>query len=776
MTTTMDANKTLVDALKNAFEMAVRSPEGVAEPAAILWTDTDREWQSLIPALLSAFPQLYILGDYDSVNRTGPVIWLKCVVDRTLPKVSPATDVIPILYLPGINRQLLRASADCPSHLQPLVELQYRGTVWHQRNGRDWTVEAFLSSEAGLGLDISQDARTKEAMLRALPLLAGEPVASLRGKRLEAEDFDRLSFGDPVRDLLGWLSSPETFQGRCDSAKWKTFREVGKREFDFDPEEGASVAGDALLHGGGRWDDAWRRFCDAPQLYRGISNLLRNAKARDLYIDESKMPAKNEECEEQLKRVFAEILALPQPQACERILQLDLEHQKRRQWVWARLGESPLCMLLEPLAKLATLVKSPLGGLSVKQIVADYVANGWYCDRAVLDALVRIKSFADSDLIKDVIRVLYEPWLDQTTRHFQKLIEKNSEEINSLIKSISGEKETCVLFVDGLRYDLGAMLLEKLESKNLKACLDHRISPFPTVTATAKPVAAALQSSCEGDVGGGDFYPVLKGTKQPLTTVRFREALQKNKIALLESSENSYARGNEMGAWTEIGEMDELGHKLGTRLVQHLEMELDLIVERVISLLDGGWPRVRITTDHGWLLMPGGLRKVELPHFLVSTKWSRCAVVRGEASPDVPILPWFWNPDVRIASPPGAGAFILGNEYAHGGVSLQECVIPEIIIERGEVVARPKITGIRWVRLLCRVAVNGNIKGVKVDLRLNWKQPNTSIAANIKELIGNNATLAVADDKYDGAAVSVVILDEAGRVLDHQPTTIGVNL
>ena len=39
---------------------------------------------------------------------------------------------------------------------------------------------------------------------------------------------------------------------------------------------------------------------------------------------------------------------------------------------------------------------------------------------------------------------------------------------------------------------------------------------------------------------------------------------------------------------------------------------------------------------------------------------------------------------LRIASPPGIGAFVANTEYAHGGISLQECVIPELVVERGE--------------------------------------------------------------------------------------------
>ena len=50
--------------------------------------------------------------------------------------------------------------------------------------------------------------------MRALPVLATEPIGPLRGRRLDADDFDRLSVGDPVRDLLGWMSEPEAFQAR----------------------------------------------------------------------------------------------------------------------------------------------------------------------------------------------------------------------------------------------------------------------------------------------------------------------------------------------------------------------------------------------------------------------------------------------------------------------------------------------------------------------------------------------------------------------------------
>ncbi len=386
-----------------------------------------------------------------------------------------------------------------------------------------------------------------------------------------------------------------------------------------------------------------------------------------------------------------------------------------------------------------------------------------------------MKNNADSDLIKDVVRLLYEPWLDQTTRHFQKLVGEDPSAMRAMINPVPADKETCVLFVDGLRFDLGAALLEKLEHRGLRVRLSHKIAPSPTVTSTAKPVAASLQAYCQGKDQNEDFYPTMIDSNQIANTGRLRDALQKNRTAVLDSAESSYGKGGEAGAWTEGGELDTLGHKVGSRLVQHIELELDTVVERVLDLLDGGWLHVRIITDHGWMLVPGGMKKIDLPTSLVGSKWARAAMVKGQTTPNVPVFPWFWNPQVLVASPPGAGSFIAGVEYAHGGVSLQECVIPEIIAERGVDTSRASIGDIKWIRLICRISVNGNAKGVRVDLRSNWKQANTSVVVP-KEFAGNNISVTVENEKLEGTAVAVVLLDESGRILDHKATTIGANL
>ena len=117
-----------------------------AAPAAILWTDKEKQWESAIPLLLEQMPELMVFGDYAPEQRTGPAIWLKCALENTLETQVITDDETPIIYLPGVSRIDIRAIESCPEALQPLAELQYRGALWSQSNGRDWTIFAWLKT------------------------------------------------------------------------------------------------------------------------------------------------------------------------------------------------------------------------------------------------------------------------------------------------------------------------------------------------------------------------------------------------------------------------------------------------------------------------------------------------------------------------------------------------------------------------------------------------------------------------------------------------------
>jgi len=139
-------------------------------------------------------------------------------------------------------------------------------------------------------------------------------------------------------------------------------------------------------------------------------------------------------------------------------------------------------------------------------------------------------------------------------------------------------------------------------------------------------------------------------------------------------------------------------------------------------------------------------------------------------------------PDLPVVLEPcAAHRFAAGHRRLYGEHGIrsrrhqpQECVIPELNVERGEEAVAATITEISWRGMRCRVAVKSSAPGLQIDLRLNWKQAASSIVAAAKELGTNGeASLAVSDDKHEGAAASVVVSDASGRVLDSKPTTVG---
>ena len=107
----MNAPATLGDALTVALQHASDYNQADASaPVVVLWTDAARQWETLLPRLRAKLPIL-TLGPYDPSTRTGPAIWLRCMIARALPEADWPESVTPILYLPGISRQELNRQA-----------------------------------------------------------------------------------------------------------------------------------------------------------------------------------------------------------------------------------------------------------------------------------------------------------------------------------------------------------------------------------------------------------------------------------------------------------------------------------------------------------------------------------------------------------------------------------------------------------------------------------------------------------------------------------------
>ena len=383
-----------------------------------------------MPQLRALVPQLLTLGEYAPEERTGPAIWLRCVIDRALAPPGFPSDTTPIVYLPGTGRQKLGVAA-CPDRLKPLVELQYRGACWTRKNGRDWTVEAFLASwdGGGLGLDVARDATTRRSMQRALTALATTPVAALRGRRLEAEDFDRLFSDDPVRDVLAWMSDPEAVRAGWEAGRWSAFASRCKAELGFDPEkDGGIVAAERLGRREGAWESVWWRFAEAPARYPGVPECLRKAmpddQRHDLFAEPSSWPQNNEGEEAALRGALLELEHEAPRAAREQVVALEKTHGPRRGWVWATLDQAPLANALAPLAALAARASNELGGASVAEMAGLYAGRAWEIDAAALDGMAAVKSAADAQAVSAALNAIYGLWLESAARRLQVLAQK----------------------------------------------------------------------------------------------------------------------------------------------------------------------------------------------------------------------------------------------------------------------------------------------------------------------------------------------------------------
>jgi len=746
-------------------------------PCAVLWLDPDRLWEPVVPDLLPQLPELFVLGAYLPKRRTGPSLWLRCIEARAVEGASP-DGATPIFYLPGVSQERLRSTEDCPKDLMALVELQYRGTVWLHADGEEWTPHAFLSSKhGGLGLDVGKDRATLEALAGALPAVMSEPVSQLRNRRLESDFFNELVAPDATGMLLRWLNNPELFRERHAEAEWKAFCEQCRADFRLDPvKDGPLKAASLLANRDNSWGKAWNRFAEAPVNYPGVVEWLRRAapKVETMFDTAEVWPNINDREEQELRQAFEAIADRPQDEVISRIAALESQHSPRRRYAWKKLGLSPFAAALEPLAQLATLCKVPHGAPTPQAYAEFYASTGWKTDAAAISSMAACDSLEQHKAVLGIVRAVYLPWLESTARHLQHLIRDNGQTVSKRAEPLAVAPGRLILFADGLRMDAARRLVEKLAMAGFESTADWDWSTIPSVTATAKPAASPIAGRVQGGETGEAFSTRLISTGQALTQDRFIAALAAEGWQFLGPDEVGNPSGS---AWTEAGALDKRGHAEGWKLARSVDREVGDLVSRIGALLKGGWTEVIVVTDHGWLLVPGGLPKVELKSFLAENRWGRCAALKADAQPDIQTFRWRWNPSVSIASPPGAGCYRASMEYSHGGISLQEMVTPVLHVRvAGKGSGAARLLEAKWTGAKCRVQIGGDCAGARVDVRTVQSDPDTSRLSDrqAREITPEGKVTVFLDEDSDiGKKAVIVLLDSSGQVIDALPTTLG---
>lgn len=773
---------TLTEKLIESVQAAAKVNRSLmVPPAAILWTDADCIWESAVPQLAKQLPELFVLGEYAPTNRQGPSIWLKCAVAGKLGTQLPG-GTVPILYLPGTSRADLRAIETCPRELQPLAELQYRGVFWSQANGKDWTVNAFLSAKkGGLGLDVAQDSATQEALKRVLAagMLLDRQVEDLQGKQINAAWLDALLAPNPTRDVLAWLNDPTATQSKWAGARWAIFSNRCVKDYGFNPEtDGALTAAEKLAEHQGTWANVWEFYSESFTSFKAVADLLGQLQPpppKGLFDAPDQLagyPRASESAESALRYALSACTSMSAELARTKVLDLDKEHGSRRDWLWSKMGSAPLVQGLQHLAELAALSRQTPAGASLAQMAVSYQESGWRVDQAAMQALAAVSSKADTDAIGAALRALYVPWLEDAAHRFQELV-KAEGGLNHGVRDVSGPMDgVCTVFVDGLRYDVATQLKAQLAGLG-KVTSSAMWTSMPSVTASGKAWASPVAQWVSGKKVDENFEPSVATDGKPLSTHNFRKLLADHGFQVLDKQECGDPSGK---AWVECGDLDHFGHEHGLRLARDMGNQLLQIVERVTELQLAGWAHFRIVTDHGWLLVPGGLPKSELSKFEAEARWGRCAVLKDSSQGTGLTFGWDWCQDVQIPFAPGISNFTAGEVYTHGGLTLQECLVPVLeLAAAGGTVSTVKvdITKVTWTGLRCKVEVAPAVAGLRVDIRTKAALADSTLVATVRAIENGKASLAVEDDANEGVAAFVVVLDAAGSVVQKKPTTVG---
>ena len=599
--------------------------------------------------------------------------------DRRMSAWPPGS--VPIVYLPGVGRATLRATEDCPHELKPLAELQYRGVIWSQANAQGLDRRRLPANEKG-GLKLkSPGTRPRRRRLRrALDKLADVPLADLQAKsaagELNGHYFDSLVSDDLVDDLLSWLSAPARTRGTAGSrAGGKPCAAAALPTMVSTPPATAQLVGAEKLGTQPKtvWKTAWKRYAVVPARYPGLESTAQKGKATiegaSLFVHPEQFWPQDNEAEETALR---KALARTGPAGASRPPDAGRPGKGTRRSPGVGVGEA------EPLSAgrghrapgqpWPTVTSTPLTG-------GDAGRPGQSVHRRGLEGRCRRAGCpggchrpTDREAVKTAIAHVYQPWLRDARRTVSGAGRADSplpgRESRRLDASAARHMRPVCRWTPFRRgaeaqgdAGTGRSARFRSEPSSRRAALGH----------------ADLQAGRFSR--GRQDHRARRRRRVPPLRCRGREgpdaralpqAARRRRLSGARSGTRRVTPGG--GPGPSSGNLDKTGHDEGSRTGPPDPASCSPTwLQRVESLLDAGWQEVRVVTDHGWLLMPKGLPKADLPKYLTATRWRRCAVVKPSATVDLPCFAWFWSEDVRIASPSGIDCFLAGKNTTTAG-------------------------------------------------------------------------------------------------------------
>jgi hypothetical protein len=378
-------------------------------------------------------------------------------------------------------------------------------------------------------------------------------------------------------------------------------------------------------------------------------------------------------------------------------------------------GWPAIAGLIDLAERAADTVASAEAAQDTAALVQAYTGGWWRIDLLHLQsraACIRLSGMEDAAHLADL---LYFDHVSRVADRFAVLVEQGGvwppsglagvETLRAALWEGRGAR-VAILIVDALRWDMAELLRERIASET---SLEPAAATLPSITpfgmAALMPLNSgrsdgfavpALPVALQVDVSASPFS--LRPAGGPnLGTRDGRKAFLTRAITELRGRAPAFVDLDELLKKPNVpaeatvvvfdNTIDEQGHKGTGEFPGLIEGFVTALKRGIEKLHEAGIGTVHVVTDHGFLLLPpeavDALGTPEVLPQQVVRKDRRWAALRpGITSSEVIRLPLPLAPGITGGFPRGVRTLMKAEAYEHGGISLQECVVPHLVSRR----------------------------------------------------------------------------------------------
>ena len=375
---------------------------------------------------------------------------------------------------------------------------------------------------------------------------------------------------------------------------------------------------------------------------------------------------------------------------------------------------------------------------TTEELTAEYTDQWWEIDAAYRNYVQRVRALIEPidglEHAQTAITGFYMRFLKSLNRDLAESIQTDptpgSPQTGFWNQYVDVDSGTALIICDALRYELACELSNRLDELDAEVNLEHVSATFPSITEVG--MAAHLPGQLGLDISGGSLEVTVDeepmNGKPDRVAVLEREGFDVENLSdVATKSVNEFQESDLPPLVVYSGFIDKLGENLDND-DQALAKTADHIqdVEQVVrKLRTAGYTRFIITADHGFLYterLPDEL-KIRLaanPDVLKR----RFAATKGLPVDDQSVIT-FEPTDLRklgidsngvsLSFPRSVACFTApgGNmRYFHGGISVQELVVPCLTIVSEAEEGTPQQFD---VSVSFPTAVTNNIVSVKIE-------------------------------------------------------------